>query len=219
MVCGVVFQELSFPWKDLLMLWHNNTFLYRSFWDILDAFSLIWRRLTLSSYNSFQSSGKTFCKILDGLWEFSSSHQENHFLRSDSDIDERVWLTISFAVHFKGVQCGSDWCWSSSMLDSSNHHFTDLALCTGAKSCWNRKGPSPSCYCDVGSIEQPKCLGKLKHWDLPSLKGAKVNPRKTTQQHHNFLTKLYGWSNTVRQVMFLWHSSPDSSIRLPERKE
>ena len=29
----------------------------------------------------------------------------------------------------------------------------DLALCTGAQSCWNRKGPSPNCSHKVGSME------------------------------------------------------------------
>ena len=29
----------------------------------------------------------------------------------------------------------------------------DLALCTGAQSCWTRKGPSPNCTHKVGSME------------------------------------------------------------------
>ena len=33
------------------------------------------------------------------------------------------------------------------------HVFMDLALCTGAQSCWNRKGPSPNCSHKVWSMK------------------------------------------------------------------
>lgn len=40
---------------------------------------------------------------------------------------------------------------SSSPPNSSNHVFIVLALCTGAGSYWNRKGPSSHCFHKVGS--------------------------------------------------------------------
>ena len=46
--------------------------------------------------------------------------------------------------------CGQS---SSSTPNSLIHVFMDLALCTGAQSCWNRKEPSPNCSHKVGSIE------------------------------------------------------------------
>ena len=36
---------------------------------------------------------------------------------------------------------------------STNHFSMDLALCPGALSCWNRKGPSPNCCYKVESTE------------------------------------------------------------------
>ena len=61
-------------------------------------------------------------------------------------------------IHPKGVLSGlrSGLCAgqsSSSTPDSLIHVFMDLALCTGAQSCWNRKGPSPNCSHKVGSME------------------------------------------------------------------
>ena len=45
---------------------------------------------------------------------------------------------------------------SSSTPTSTNHSCMDLALCTGALSCWNRKGPSPNCYHRVGNTESSR---------------------------------------------------------------
>ena len=42
---------------------------------------------------------------------------------------------------------------SSSTPILTNHFCMDLALCRGALSCWNRKGPSPNCCHKVGSSE------------------------------------------------------------------
>ena len=42
---------------------------------------------------------------------------------------------------------------SSSTPISTNHFYTGLALCTGALSCWNKKGHSTNCCHKVGSTE------------------------------------------------------------------
>ena len=42
---------------------------------------------------------------------------------------------------------------SSSTPISTNHFYMDLTLCSGALSCWNRKGPSSNCCHKIGSTE------------------------------------------------------------------
>ena len=57
---------------------------------------------------------------------------------------------------------------SSSTSNSLIHVFADLALCTGAQSSWNRKGPSPNCSHKVGSMELSN-FGMPKHSEFLSL--------------------------------------------------
>ena len=45
-------------------------------------------------------------------------------------------------------------------MEALFHVFMNLALCTGAQSCWNRKGPSPNCSHRVGSME----LSNISSW-------------------------------------------------------
>jgi len=59
-------------------------------------------------------------------------------------LDDKTCLTVSTLIHPKGVLSGAGQS-SSSTLNSLNHVFMDLASCTGAQSCWNRKGPCPNC--------------------------------------------------------------------------
>jgi len=59
------------------------------------------------------------------------------------------------------------------------HLFIDLALCTGAQSCWNRKGPFPDCFPKVGSMKLSK------NWSIQSsFHWAKASSWETTP-HHN----------------------------------
>ncbi len=46
----------------------------------------------------------------------------------------------------------------SSTPNSSNHVFMELALCTGAQTCWNRKGPSSNWSTYLEAQHCPKCL-------------------------------------------------------------
>src|SRR4029434_6078389 len=56
---------------------------------------------------------------------------------------------------------------SASTLNSSNHDFIVLALCTGAQSCWHRKGPSPNSCHMVGSIALSKMSWYAESLRLP----------------------------------------------------
>ena len=69
---------------------------------------------------------------------------------------------------------------SSSTPNSSNYVFIVLALCTGAQSCWNRKGPSPNCCHKVGSIALSKMSWYAEALRLPFTgdKGPSPNPEK-----------------------------------------
>ena len=57
---------------------------------------------------------------------------------------------------------------SSSTPNSLIHIFMDLALCTGAQSCWNRKWPSPNCSYKVGSSGPQNALTPLCDFLLPT---------------------------------------------------
>ena len=56
---------------------------------------------------------------------------------------------------------------SSSTPNSLMHVFMDLALCTGAQSCWNRKGPSPNCFHKVGSLKFSKIYWYAEAFRVP----------------------------------------------------
>ena len=81
-------------------------------------------------------------------------------LREFLTILPEAWLTVSALIHLKGVLSG--WvqdCAGQSSSSTPNwliHVFMDLALCTGAQSCWNRKGPSPNCFHKVWSVKLSK---------------------------------------------------------------
>ncbi len=104
-------------------------------------------------------------------------------------------------------------CWPN----SSNKVCTDIALCTGAQSCWKRKG--------FYSSQFPQ---RWKHsivqniWACWSIK--KNNSLEITglAQLHPIippLHQIYIWHSAVRQVMIFWHTpNPDSPIRLPIRE-
>ncbi|XP_051540168.1 uncharacterized protein LOC127432786 isoform X2 [Myxocyprinus asiaticus] len=56
----------------------------------------------------------------------------------------------------------------------------DLALCTGAQSCWNRKGTSPNCSNKVGSMELSKISWYAEAFRVPftGTKGPSPAPEK-----------------------------------------
>uniref|UniRef100_A0A3B4CFI5 Myosin binding protein C, cardiac n=1 Tax=Pygocentrus nattereri TaxID=42514 RepID=A0A3B4CFI5_PYGNA len=93
----------------------------------------------------------------------------------------------------------------------------DLAFCTGAQSCWNRKRLFPKCSHKVESMK----LSKIS-WSAEALivcfNGTKgPGPTPEEQPHNPPSTKLYTWHNAVRQVPFSWQlPNPDSSIGLPD---
>jgi hypothetical protein len=71
-------------------------------------------------------------------------------------LGELAWLTVGVPIQPKGVR----WVWSQGFVQVSQvfpHRFCmDLTLCTGALSCWNRKGPSPNCCHNVGSTKSSR---------------------------------------------------------------
>ena len=110
---------------------------------------------------------------------------------------------------------------SSSTPNSLIHVFMDLALCTGAQSCWKRKGPSPNCSHKVGSMELARIswYGEAFRVPFTGTKGSSPAPEKQTPHHNPSSTKLYTWHNAVRQVPFSWQPPhPDLSIRLPDEE-
>ncbi len=97
----------------------------------------------------------------------------------------------------------------------------DLALCTGAQSCWNRKWSSPDCSHNVGSIPLSKMsqYAETLRFPLTGSKRPSLTPEKTALAHYLSSIKLYSWHNAVRQVMFFWHPpNPDLPICLPNRE-
>ena len=100
------------------------------------------------------------------LWECVDHSSRSAFVRSHADVG-REGLALSLRSNSSqrcsiglssGLCAGQS---SSSTPNSLIHVFMDLALCTGAQSCWNRKGPSPNCSHKVGSME----LSKISWYD------------------------------------------------------
>ncbi len=93
-------------------------------------------------------------RLSTSLWricvEIFAHSSSRAFVRSGTDVGREVWLTVSIPKVFDWVEvralCGSI------TPNSSNHVFMDLALCIGAQSWWNRKGPSPNCSRKVEGI-------------------------------------------------------------------
>ncbi|KAI4872673.1 hypothetical protein NFI96_021153 [Prochilodus magdalenae] len=112
--------------------------------------------------------------------------QESTLVRSDTDVG-REGLALS--LHSNPSQrCSIGWrsglCAgqsSSSTPDSLIRVFMELALCTGVRSCWNRKGPSPNCPHKVGSMEWSRVSWSAEALRVP-LTGTKG--RSPTPEHH-----------------------------------
>ena len=97
--------------------------------------------------------------VFMGIFDHSS---RSAFVRSDTDVG-REGLARSLrsnssqrcSIGLRSGLCAGQS--SSSTPNSLIHVFMDLALCTGAQSCWNRKGPnSPNCSHKVGSMKLSK---------------------------------------------------------------
>lgn len=82
---------------------------------------------------------------------------------------EKAWLSVCTPPYPKGVLSG--FCAgrsSSSAPNSLINVLMDLALCTGAQSCWKRKGPSANCSHKVMSMESSKLFWHIQssfHWN------------------------------------------------------
>ncbi|KAI4877753.1 hypothetical protein NFI96_007850 [Prochilodus magdalenae] len=107
-------------------------------------------------------------------------------VRSDTDVG-REGLALSLRSN-PSQRCSIGWrsglCAgqsSSSTPDSLIHVFMELALCTGVRSCWNRKGPSPNCPHKAGSMEQSRVSWSAEALRVP-LTGTKG--RSLTPEHH-----------------------------------
>jgi len=119
------------------------------------------------------------------LWEFLTILLESAFVRSGTDVG-REGLTRSLRSNSSqrcyiglrsGLCAGQS---SSSTPNSLIHVFMDLALCTGAQSCWNRKGPSPNCSHKVGSMKLSKMSWYAEALRVPftGTKGPSPTPEK-----------------------------------------
>ena len=108
---------------------------------------------------------------------------------------------------------------SSSTPILTKHFCMDLALCTGALSCWNRKGPSPNCCHNVGSTEWSRMSLNAVVLRFTFTGTKEPEPWKTAPDHYSSSTKLYSWHYALGQVAFSWHPpNPDSSVGLPDLK-
>ena len=75
---------------------------------------------------------------------------------------------------------------SSSTPDSVIHVFMDLALCTGAQSCWQRKGPAPNCSYKLGSMRLSKMSWSAEAFTVP-LTGTKGPSPAPEKQPHTII--------------------------------
>ncbi|XP_051526065.1 uncharacterized protein LOC127424703 [Myxocyprinus asiaticus] len=117
-----------------------------------------------------------------GIFDHSS---RSAFVRSDTDVG-REGLARSLhsnssqrcSIGLRSGLCAGQS--SSSTPNSLIHVFMDLALCTGAQSCWNRKGPSPNCSHNVGSMELSKISWYAEAFRVPftGTKGPSPAPEK-----------------------------------------
>ena len=118
-----------------------------------------------------------------GIFDHSS---RSAFVRSDTDVG-REGLARSLrsnssqrcSIGLRSGLCAGQS--SSSTPNSLIHVFMDLALCTGAQSCWNRKGPnSPNCSHKVGSMKLSKISWSAEALRVPftGTKGPSPTPEK-----------------------------------------
>jgi hypothetical protein len=109
---------------------------------------------------------------------------------------------------------------SSSTPILTNDFCMDLALCTGALSCWNRKRPSQNCCHNVGSTESSRMSLYAVVLIFPYTVNKGPSPNHEKQPHKKqpqFLHQTYSWHYAFGQVALYWHlPNPDSSVGLPD---
>ena len=107
-------------------------------------------------------------------------------------LGDSAWLVVCVPIHPKGVW----WGWGQGSVQASQvltHRSRQnisirTSLCTGALSCWNRKGPSPNCCHKVGSTE----------WSRMSLYAVALRfpfavTKEPSPKHYSSSNKLYSW--------------------------
>ena len=151
-----------------------------------------------------------------GIFDHSS---RSAFVRSHTDVG-REGLALSlrsnssqrFSIGLRSGLCAGQS--SSSTPHSLIHVFMDFALCTGAQSCWNRKGPSPNCSHKVGSMELSKISWYAEAFRVPftGTKGPRPVPEK---QPHTIIPPPPNFTlGTMQSDKFSWQPpNPDLSIR------
>lgn len=120
-----------------------------------------------------------------GIFDHSS---KSALVRSHTDVG-REGLALSLcsnssqrcSIGFRSGLCAGQS--SSSTPDSIIHVFMDLALCTGAQSCWKRKGPAPNCSHKVGSMELSKMFWYPEAFKVPFTGSKGPSPTPEKQPH------------------------------------
>lgn len=97
-----------------------------------------------------------------GAWlqRFTPIQPQGHWWSPTLMLGDQIWLTAGVPAHSKGVGGGSSQ--SQVLPNRENHFFTELVLCRGTLSCWDRKGPSPNWWHKVGR----KLLSKILLYTL-----------------------------------------------------
>ena len=95
--------------------------------------------------------------------------------------------------------------------------FMDLDLCTGALSCWNRKGPSPNCFHKVGCMKLSKISWYAETFRVP-LTGTKGPSPAPEKQPPTIIPPPPNFTlGTMQSDKYSWQPpNLDSSIRLPD---
>ena len=136
------------------------------------------------------------------------------FVRSHTDVGQEG-LALSLhsnssqrcSVRLRSGLCAGQS--SSSTPNSLIHVFMDLALCTGAQSCWNRKGPSPNCSHKVGSMELSNISWYAEAFRVP-FTGTKGPSPAPEEQPHTIIP--------LHQTLHLAQCSQTSTVLLATTK-
>ena len=113
---------------------------------------------------------------------FNSSGKASTWFRS-------VSLALSLCSNLSqrcSVRLRSGLCTAQSRSSTPNsliHVFMDLALCTGAHSCWNRKGPSLNYSHKVGSMELSNISWCAEAFSIPFTGTKGPSPAPEEQPH------------------------------------
>jgi hypothetical protein len=127
------------------------------------SWPLLWSWSPLCCYNSLHSSGEGFPlnvgTLLQGdLLPFSHKciSEVGHWCWAIRPGSQSQCFNSSqrCLMGLRSGMCAGQL--SSYEPISTNHFCMDLALCTGALSCWNRKEPSPNCCHKGGSTESSR---------------------------------------------------------------